>query len=514
MAEKTKTVNGSQAGPKGTKQAGNIFGKLKNLIHACHEFEEDGDDLRQYGDLLQDNRKLRAQLKQIQEQNESSLASKDTEISALRKAKNDLVNGFAEAAANWKNDSVMSEQNRKKAESLQARASKAEAENANLQAKLAEAASDCRQYQAQWEAASSKLSELDKECKRQTLNLDAVQRTLEVNQEELVDLRSEMGVEVLDKAALRPRLESFAGDCHKLAKDHFLASDVGDPVYIEDLGDRLPDKFLRLVPHSNHLRVAMAEAVICRVMTLQIFKPYYTLDRPETEKELSKIARWSPRREALLRCQLAASTSEDDCLTLADSAADEVAGLLKIDRNTSFYQGLRNNFRKGLDLWRQLQRSEVRVAASLADDADGWDEILDKQGYYDEPATLEADQERYRSKFINTLATLFPRISLGNEIVYRGTALWSTQNTVVLADMAHNGWDRRKSEPVLARPPGMASRLYSSRHRRRSTVDSLQPAQGRTAPVSPTTQSFSDHAQSLRTPLPGTTIQGRMPPRG
>lgn len=247
--------------------------------------------------------------------------------------------------------------------------------------------------------------------------------------------------------------------------------------------DFVPERILTLMgaDQPQYIYMAVAEATVAQLLRLRVFRPYYVLDCTETRELLQLLEQKNPRKGSLLRCLLATAfhVYKRDASDLAREAADEVATYLfaRVDnRSKAFRDELVKLFHRGYDIWQVVQRSEIPPSVSdFKEDPGTWEESTDKCNDYDDLVTLKEEQEVYRPPLVDPYILLFPRISVGQDIIHRGTALWSDQNVVVAAHISYQGYGKQRSESLLRQ---------GSRRRRTASRTSARP------------MSFTEHAQA------------------
>ncbi|KAH6656158.1 hypothetical protein BKA67DRAFT_535052 [Truncatella angustata] len=194
----------------------------------------------------------------------------------------------------------------------------------------------------------------------------------------------------------------------------------------QNLGSIVLKNFLVLlsVEQPQFMQMAVVEAAIADALMSRIFRPHYALDLVETAQLLVHLNRQDSRREALRIVEFLFGT--------------------KTETTIKFYEGLVVIFRRGIEIWRVVQRSCLRpgVFGVLDNDTD-WNEDTDKLGDYDSLVDLEPEQEVFRPEIVDPLLALFPRTCLGEEIMHRGFALWPDQNAVVTTHISSQGLGKR-----------------------------------------------------------------------
>ncbi len=139
-------------------------------------------------------------------------------------------------------------------------------------------------------------------------------------------------------------------------------------------------------------------------------------------------------------------------------------------------------------LWAPVQRSAV--TAVVENDLEPY---WGKHGDYDVAMGPNADQIVHVAS--NPIEPLFPRVSIGDDVVCPGYALWSGQNTVVAAGIKYS--QVKSPNPTHIRTNSGRSRTVSGgRVRRRLSLSSSVSSRSGDMPTSPKNQSFVNHLNS------------------
>jgi hypothetical protein len=268
---------------------------------------------------------------------------------------------------------------------------------------------------------------------------------------------------------------------------------------------------------SQYFRMATAERVIGDKLCTNIFRRYYLPDsvaaRGPIDEILERFDAINPRKEAIFRRQLLAAYEPDEphhLGFLVDHTIEEVFKILNpliFTKNTrdGFASDLAKLLRKAVDLWRHVQRSEVRgIAQNNLDQPafnDDQEECWATHDDYDTPIGLTSDQLASITE-AEPMIVLFPKVFVGSVEVFQGFALWSDQSAAIAANIEYTQQNARSA--ALGR--GMPGRRDSDR-RRLSTSSSIgrRGEEPSTVPRSPPgNQSFQDRANNRNMSLPGT----------
>jgi hypothetical protein len=199
--------------------------------------------------------------------------------------------------------------------------------------------------------------------------------------------------------------------------------------------------------------MATAERVIadklCTHVFVRCYLPGSDLARNAIQDVLTRLSRVSPRGEAIFRLRLlSAYTPEEGELRrkeILESTLAEIVRLLNPllfgpNSQESFRSELSRLLRNGMNLWAPVQRSAT--AAEVDNDpVEDWSEHKD----YETPMALTADQAFHVPAQSDPIMSLFPRVSIGSDDICKGYALWSTQATVVAANVEYNQPSSRAS---------------------------------------------------------------------
>ena len=222
---------------------------------------------------------------------------------------------------------------------------------------------------------------------------------------------------------------------------------------------------------AARMRCATAETLIAEQLSTHVFQDFYisASDEPNLgglTELLSRLDKKHARKASIARYQIATAledqqkrdamisrTVETVRRSLSSWTAEDAPERLRHDL-TSF-------FREASELWQRLRQGAEHAMASASVTSDQW-HLDDARQQYD---TVQVD-EKYRLRgpaWESTLpiAVLFPKIWIGNEILFHGYALFPSQSAVIAAiveksqkDMSNGGVKRRteKSNGTVLAP--------------------------------------------------------------
>jgi hypothetical protein len=243
--------------------------------------------------------------------------------------------------------------------------------------------------------------------------------------------------------------------------------------------------------------MAAAEKVIACKLCSNIFQQYYLsgsgFARQAIDDVLKRLSNTSPHEEAIFRLRLLSAYKQEEQQHVTSVMAftiSEVVGilgpLLALNSRDGFQGEFDKLLQEAVKLWRPVQRSATSAVVDNDLEPD-WGKHKD----YDTAMGSNADQVVQVPS--NPIEPLFPRVSIGDDILCQGYALWSGQNTVVAAGIEYS---------QLKSPSSMHTRTGSGRvgltkqgnDRRLSSSGSVSSRPGDT-PASPRNQSFQDRLQ-------------------
>lgn len=188
--------------------------------------------------------------------------------------------------------------------------------------------------------------------------------------------------------------------------------------------------------------MAVAEKVMAEKLCENIFVRYYLpSDRKIMDEILDSLYEKSPRDEAMVRLRLLSAYKLDDQRHQVDNVvrftAGEIVNLLEpllftVDAKERFQSKLEDLLGQAIGLWRLVQKSPRRIVVENTPNQD-WDGFRD----YDTAVQIPDDQAVHIADQSDTLLSLFPRISIFDDIICPGYALWSSQSIVVAADIEY-----------------------------------------------------------------------------
>ncbi|KFY67382.1 hypothetical protein V496_01573 [Pseudogymnoascus sp. VKM F-4515 (FW-2607)] len=509
------TGNGSVTS-KSSKQK--FSAQLKELLVSAKKVLGNEKDIDTLDRILDDKKELEAKLslKTLEGlEKDKEIANKSLEVEKLQRAKKMLHEEFQEQFKSW--DTGTSRQK------------ELEAETSELHGKLGGAArradsakSKIAELQQVILNCQNDLGEVKDELNRTSKDLRSKERELSGALSELESLQEEekaLGLQVLDHHELSARFGGFIQSFHKLAKVFFFTQ-FPDSMTYDDLQGRLYQSgFMKLAPKSipisnslpsQFLRMAAAEKIVAQKLCTNIFRQYYlpeTLaDRQAMDSVLERLLQANSRDEAIFRLRLlSAYKSEENThvTSVVKSTIQEVVTvlgpLISPDLQGDFQSKLGKLLQEAVKLWSPVQRSAVRAYVDNEPEH-GWDSFKDYDGLMDSTS----DQMKQAQIPQNPIDSLFPRISIGDNIICQGYALWSSQNMVVAAGLEYS----LAKSPILAHGRLSSSRAAVARQgsdrRRLSSSTSSAIGDGWTdTPAPPVAQrghhSFSDHVTSRKT---------------
>ncbi|KFX96519.1 hypothetical protein O988_05267 [Pseudogymnoascus sp. VKM F-3808] len=260
--------------------------------------------------------------------------------------------------------------------------------------------------------------------------------------------------------------------------------------------------------------MAAAEKIIAQKLCTNIFRQYYlpeTLaDRQAMDSVLERLFQVNYRDEAIFRLKLlsAYKSEENRHITgVVKSTMQEVATILgplvSPDLLGDFQSKLGELLLEGVKLWSSVQMSAVRAWVDNEPEND-WGTFED----YDALVDSTPDPMKHVLVPPNPTDSLFPRVSIGDDIICQGYALWSSQNMVVAAGLECS----QAKSPILSHgrlssSRGALARRGSDRRRLSSSTSSAIGDGWTDMPTAPGAQrghhSFSDHVTSRNKALSG-----------
>ncbi|KAL5349554.1 hypothetical protein ACLOAV_005849 [Pseudogymnoascus australis] len=441
------TISNGSVTSKSSKQK--FSAQLKELLLSAKKVLGNERDIDTLDRILDDKKELEAKLmSKISEveAKDKQIANKDLQIEKLYTVKKTLHDEFQEQFKSW--DTGASRQKELEAETAQLRgrlgeetrrADSAKSKNAELQKVILKCQNDVGDMKDELNRTSKDLRSKERELSGALSELDSLQEE-----------KNALGLQVLDHHELSAKFGGFIQSCHKLAKGFFFTQ-FPDSVTYDDLQSRLYQSgFTKLAPKSipisnslpsQFLRMAAAEKIIAQKLCTNIFRQYYlpeTLaDRQAMDSVLERLFGVNSRDEAVFRLQLlAAYKSEENrhVTSVVKSTIQEVVAVLGLlispDLQGDFQSKLGKLLQEAVKLWSPVQRSAVRACVDNEPEQD-WDSFKDYDGLVDSTP----DQMKQVLIAPNPIDSLFPRISIGDDIICQGYALWSSQNMVIAAGL-------------------------------------------------------------------------------
>ncbi|KAK6070721.1 RNA polymerase rpb1 c-terminal repeat domain protein [Seiridium cupressi] len=482
MADRKKTTGVAPSVAKTPKTQSRILEKLRVVGRLCGEIEKEDSELQKLETQQETIGQLKNQLDlkikeatagnatiaRLEAENTtmatSHAAERETIMRQFNVEKEILMNNFASQGCTWKEALLQNEVYQQQIETLSVKVEKVSREAQRLQQRLGETEAKHTPCVQELEKSRDQIISLKSEIDTKSLDLELQRRNLENAEKKLVAFTKDIGFTDIKPSELQESLAVFANNCHDFVRSFFVPGKGNLGITLKDLSEQnmgsiAPRNFLVLlgVEQPQFVEMAIVEAAIADVLISHIFRPHYVLDTLETAELLEHLSEKKPRREALVRCQLAQAKelSENDTLRMASDVAQRIVGLLferKTETTIKFHDGLVVIFRKGIDMWRAIQRNRLRPRAiGVVNHDTDWNENIDKLGDYDSLVNLEPEQEVFRPEIVDPLLTLFPRIFMGKEIIHRGFALWPDQNAVVAAHISYQGLGKRTSQSMSRR---------------------------------------------------------------
>ncbi|KAH6667692.1 hypothetical protein B0J14DRAFT_170102 [Halenospora varia] len=343
--------------------------------------------------------------------------------------------------------------------------------------------------------------------------------------------KTELGFQDSSDEYLATNFRALADECYMIAKrffrtqlpQEFLSSDFWEELENSGFIKAGPKK----LPLSNSipaqcLRMATAERIIADKLCIHIFRKYYLPEsspaRAVLNDVLTRLGKSNSNKGAIFRLQLLAAYEPDEhgyVSSLVKSTIEEVVTVLDpLLFAPSAREGFQSALRKLLDeavkLWRSVQRSAAKGSVLNDPEHRGFSSVQnqdwDMNEEYDNAVELAADQMMYVPDQSEPVISLFPQLSVGGNVICRGCALWSDQNTVVAATIEFGQLNSRN--PAQGR--GALGRRDSDRRKLSFSGSSSLGRRGEdpsTSPRSPPgNPSFLEHANSYtnswKMPLP------------
>jgi hypothetical protein len=267
---------------------------------------------------------------------------------------------------------------------------------------------------------------------------------------------------------------------------------------------------------SKYLRKAVAEKIIANKLCVNIFQQYYLPESPAAREAmddvLERLYTDNPRGEAIFRRRLLSAYKPEEeeyqVAKVVESTQAEVVGLLdpllfSLNARENFRSELGKLLQEAVKLWRPVQRSAVRGVVENDPEPD-WSEYKE----YDTAVGLTAEQAPNVPAQSDAIMSLFPQVSMDDNVICPGYALWSSQNTVVAANIEYSQSNLRNS--AYGRTGSIrGGTIRRGSDRRKHSLSSSSTVGGRTGDIptplgSPSgNQSFSEHARSRSMTIPG-----------
>lgn len=198
---------------------------------------------------------------------------------------------------------------------------------------------------------------------------------------------------------------------------------------------------------AQSIRCALAETVIAQELSNCIFQDFYVprnVDSTEGtafRNVLTKFMETHTHQATAIRCQMAKIFAESSYIDeTASQAVENVCGILNTwlhddtTNNDGFKADLTALFSELVNVWMELQHCGQRLAVFGEVTEGTWFENEDRKYEYDDSHGEEPQSTGpSTSDLVEPIAILFPQILAGEDLVFHGYALFSTQAVVTQA---------------------------------------------------------------------------------
>ncbi|KAH8812670.1 hypothetical protein F5884DRAFT_314917 [Xylogone sp. PMI_703] len=490
---------------------------LKVLLSVSKKFPNHAEEIKELEQLLQDKTKLQEELQvktkelRLKEEVIESLrtfkdkeiaviqAEKEREITELQLKKDALYQEFSKQYGAWRTNTDREEQLEAQVAELQAKLSLAveRAESAENQLIYTQQQSQrdkhvMEETGRQLELVSRTLSSRENELQGTKMNLDLCEKTLQRE-------RNELGLIDLDMDDLAIRFADLTTKYHDLAREFFLThlpeNMSWTRIWMALCQSKSTKEALRKRPLSDsvasqYVRMAVAEKVMAEKLCEHIFVPFYLpADRIVLEEALNNLYEDSPREEAIFRMRLLSAfkplEQQRRIETIVQSTLAEIVTLLEPllftpEMKDEFQSNLERLLYQAVQLWRFVQRSPQRATIENAPSQD-WDSFKD----YDTAIALQPDEAKHIPEQTEAILALFPQVSIGEELICPGYALWTAQSTVVASDIEYLHSAPRSSTSRTNSFHGNLTRWDSTRSKLSRSTTVAVASSADVSPVSP-----------------------------
>ncbi|KAI9769838.1 MAG: hypothetical protein M1840_003832 [Geoglossum simile] len=470
-----------------------LFGAARKLVG--HEKEIDNLD-----QILDDKKELERNLKLKEGEITKLRSTKDSEIASHRLERD---RNAPTQFKTWDIGTTKQEELKREIDGLSVELSEAngsansfEKKNALLQRQLGERQDAVVEVENKLKTVRGLLNSKERE-------LTGTVKALEDCQNMLDEERRELGLEYPDHEDFSDhQIQPFAERCHDLAGRFFLTQlpedSSLDHLWMKLLQSGFNKAASRNIPisdsmQSKYLRKAVAEKIIANKLCINIFQQYYLPESPATREAmddvLERLYTDNPRGEAIFRRRLLSAYKPEEeeyqVAKVMESTQAEVVGLLD---PLLFGLNARESFRSELE----------------NDPEPDWSEYKE----YDTAVGLTAEQSLNIPAQSDAIMSLFPQVSMDDKVICPGYALWSSQNTVVAANIEYSQSNLRNS--AYGRTGSIrGGTIRRGSDRRKPSLSGSSTVGGRMGDIptplgSPSgNQSFSEHAHSRSMTIPG-----------
>lgn len=198
---------------------------------------------------------------------------------------------------------------------------------------------------------------------------------------------------------------------------------------------------------AQSVRCALSEAIIAQELSNSIFQDFYvshnvgSTEGTVFRNVLAKLMKTHTHQVTAIRCQMAKIFAESSRIDqTASQAVENVCAILNswlhddTTRSDCFKKDLTALFSELINLWIELQRCGQRLVVAGEVTEGRWLENEDRRREYDDSNGEEPQWTApSASELVEPIAVLFPQIFAGEDLVFHGYALFSTQRIVTQA---------------------------------------------------------------------------------
>ncbi|KAK0708555.1 hypothetical protein B0H67DRAFT_686606 [Lasiosphaeris hirsuta] len=448
--KKRGNTGDGESSTKSTAKCSRVFDTLSKICGLAKELREDVVAVEDFERLLDNQKRLKADLKTKEAEIQNLRTTKDDEIANLR---DEIKRLETDKAVLWKEFSAKQKEledqlgefedtrhalreTKDQLQKVKEEARLAKAEKKQLSSALAKESNLLKKKHKELEGSKAKHNEWKLGCTVVEGKLRRLEDFVRVKELEECDI-GRFG-----------EFEGLADECHALAFEFFRAVEetpASLPSAIAGL-TKMPLSLSTSAP-AQVMRCAVAEYVIGRALTDHIFVDMYFRD-PNLQHAVSTMLSYLETRdgypeagdghaqsgyigrESIVRLQLLSesNTGDDARLQAISSAKRDVCKALdsllpsSITRDV-FHSKLEEILERAIELWAPLQRSTFRVSAEF-----GLTAQLDrKYDFHSDFGPLVGGEKS------EPILPLFPQIGIRDEVIYGAKALWSDQTAVVAA---------------------------------------------------------------------------------